>query len=65
MKYSLFILVAFLLAPLLGPIVIFQAAEQVADRKAHSVTLGKSNAMEVEFQVGPVGKAGCQQRIFV
>ena len=54
MKYSLFILVAFLLTPL----VIFQAAEPVADRKAHSVTLGKSNAMEVEFQVGPVGKVG-------
>ena len=54
MKYSLFILVAFLLAPL----VIFQAAEPVTDRKAHSVTLGKANAMEVEFQVGPVGKVG-------
>ena len=54
MKNSLFILVAFLLAPM----VFFQAAEPVADRKAHSVTLGKSNAMEVEFQVGPVGKVG-------
>lgn len=37
---------------------IFQAAEPVADRKAHSLTLRKSNAMEVEFQVGPMGKVG-------
>lgn len=54
MKYSLFIFVSFLM----GPLMIFQAAEPKADRKEHLLPLGKSNAMEVEFQVGPAGKVG-------
>jgi len=54
MKYTLTMLVALLL----GPVVIFQAAEPVAGRKTHLITLGKTNAIEVEFQVGPVGKMG-------